>query len=346
MKACVLHAMHDVRYEEYADPSIKSPEEVVVRMQRGGICGSDMHYYEEGCVGVFKVREAFILGHEGAGVVEKVGANVTKVKEGDRVTIRPARACLKCQYCLKGQHTYCLNVTHLGSASTMPHTNGLFADKVVVHEEQLAVVHNISAAIAAFAEPLAVAFNGVRSVGECMGKEVLVMGGGPIGALCAAAARLQGAASVTVVDVRQSPLDICSKMGIDQVVNSRTNPEQIEAWKKNRGHFELMIEASGNAFALADGLAMVKPEGTVSQVGMFAAGGEPKALSPFLNKGIKWVGVFRFYDEFTAAVRALELGHIDPTPLLSAAYPASECAKAIKEALGEHTCKVQLILGE
>lgn len=346
MKACVLHAMHDVRYEDFADPQIKSPREVRVRMQRGGICGSDMHYYEEGCVGVFKVREPFILGHEGAGIVESVGKEVSGFKPGDKVTIRPARPCFSCQYCQKGQHTYCLNVSHLGSASTMPHTHGLFADFVVVHEEQLRKVHNISAAIAAFAEPLAVAFNGVRSLGECMGKDVLVMGAGPIGALCAATARLQGAESVTVVDVRQFPLDICKKMGIDRVVNSRENPEQLEEWKKNRGHFELMIEASGNARALADGLAMVKPEGVVSQVGMFAAGHEPTGLSPFLNKGIKWVGVFRFYDEFTAAVRALELGHIDPSPLLSAAYPAADCQKAIQEALGEHTAKVQLIFSE
>ncbi len=347
MKAVVLHKIHDVRWEERDEPKLEQQDQVIVRMLRGGICGSDMHYYEEGKVGTtIIVKHDFILGHEGVGIVESAGDNVHNAKVGDMVVIRPACACHNCRYCSEGLYSYCLNSTHLGSASTMPHTPGLFADKVRVKDEQIRVVKNISPEIAAFAEPMAVAFNGVRVLGDIVGKDVLVMGGGPIGALCAAAAQVQGAKKVTVVDVRQLPLDICLEMGIDAVVNSKDNPEQIKEWKANKGHFDCAIEASGNAFALVDAMGMVKPEGTISQVGMFPAGKEPSDISAMIVKGLKWLGVFRFYDEFDQAVNALERGYIDPTPLISASYPAAQCEEAIKEAMSPNTSKIQLVLAE
>jgi L-idonate 5-dehydrogenase len=107
-----------------------------------------------------------------------------------------------------------------------------------------------------------------------------------------------------------------------------------------------MIEASGNAAAVADGMAMVKPMGVVSQVGMFALNKGPTEFGPFLTKALTWRAVFRFYDEFGPAVDALERGCINPLPLLSASYPARECVNAIKEALAPHTAKVQLIFDE
>lgn len=347
MKACVLHKIHDLRYEDYPDPTIKKPKEVIVRVLRGGICGSDMHYYEEGGVGTaIRVREPLVIGHEGVGIVESVGNGVTKVKEGDMVVMRPARPCFECVYCKNKQYSYCEFMEHLGSAARLPHATGLFAQKVLIHEDQAAIVRGISPEVGAFAEPLAVAYNGVHALGDVIGKNVLVMGAGPIGALCAAAAKVLGAASVTAVDVRQTPLDICLKLGVDQVVNSKDNPDQIEKWKEHKGHFDMMIEASGNAFALADGMYMTKPEGTVSQVGVFPAGKEPSNLGPFLTKGIKWNGVFRFYNEFGPAVTALERGYIDPLPLLSASFPASDVVNAIKEALAPHTAKVQLVFAD
>lgn len=347
MKACVLHKIHDLRYEEYPDPVITDPREVIVQVLRGGICGSDMHYYEEGGIGtVIRVREPIIIGHEGIGRVAEVGRQVKSVKEGDLVVMRPARPCFECLFCKKGKYTYCEKMRHLGSAANLPHTNGLFADKVLLHEEQLRVVPGMKPEVGAFAEPLAVAYNGVRTLGELFGRKVLVMGAGPIGCLCAAAAKVLGADTVTVVDVRQAPLDVALTMGADEACNSKTDPDRIARWKEHRGAFDLMVEASGNGYALADGMAMTKPEGIVSQVGMYGSGHEPKDLGAFMTKGIQWRGVFRFYDEFGAAATALERGLIDPLPLLSASYPASQCVEAMKAALSPQTAKVQVVMRE
>lgn len=344
MKACVLHAKRDLRYEELPDPVMTEEREVIVRMMRGGICGSDMHYYQDGGIGeLIRVREPIIIGHEGIGVIEKVGPAVKKVKEGDTVVIRPARPCFHCMYCQKEMYTYCLNMRHLGSAATMPHTSGLFADKVLLHEEQVRKVTNMDPKVGAFTEPLSVAINGVRVLGELIGRKLLVMGAGPIGCLCVAAAKLFGVDSVTVVDVRPEPLENALKMGADVVCDSRANPDQVAKWKENRGVFDLMLDASGNGFAIADGMAMTMPEGIVSQVG--AVGSHvPKDLGVFTSKGLVWVGVQRFYKEFEAAARALEHGWIDPMPLYSGEYPIAKCDEAMQAALSPETSKVQVVM--
>ena len=345
MKACVLHAKHDLRYEDIPESQISEGCEVKVRIQAGGICGSDQHYYLEGGIGTaIVVREPIVLGHEGCGIVEEVGKDVEGIKEGDMVIIRPARPCFRpdCYYCAHHMYSYCENMRHLGSAATFPHVQGLFAEKVVVHSAQCRVVKAMKPEVAAFAEPLGVAFNGVHSLGDVIGRNVLVMGAGPIGLLCAASAKVLGADRVTVVDIRQEPLEIALKLGADEIVNSKDNPDQIKAWCEHKGHFDCALEATGNGFAAQQTMAMVRPEGTVAQVGMFGTGHQPTDLGAFATKGLKWHSVFRFYTEFGPAVNALESGRIDPLPLLSASFHASECVKAMEAAISPATCKVQV----
>ena len=343
MKACVLHQKHDLRYEDIPEPQIKDAHEVKVKILAGGICGSDQHYYTEGGIGTaIVVREPIVIGHEGCGVVECVGSEVSGVKAGDMVIIRPARPCFECKFCKKGQYSFCLNMRHLGSAATFPHVQGLFAEKVVVHQEQCRVVSNMKPEIAAFAEPLSVAYNGVHSLGDVIGKNVLVMGAGPIGCLCAAAAKVLGADRVTVVDIRNKPLKVALQMGADEVCNSKENPEQIEKWCQDKGHFDCCIEATGNGFAATQAMKVVLPEGTVSQVGMFGTGHQPTDLGAFMTKGLKWVSVFRFYKEFGPAVNALESGTINPLPLLSGSFKAEDCAKAMEAAISGENMKIQV----
>lgn len=343
MKACVLHGKGDIRCEEIAEPQLKDNNEVKVKILAGGICGSDQHYYAEGGIGTaIVVREPIVIGHEGCGIVEEVGSNVTGLKAGDMVIIRPARPCFECVYCKNHQYSFCLNMRHLGSAMTMPHVQGLFSEKIVVHKEQCRVVKEMKPEIAAFAEPLSVAYNGVHSLGDFIGKSVLVMGAGPIGCLAAAAAKTLGADRVTVVDIRNKPLEIAMQMGADEICNSKENPEQIEKWCENKGHFDCTIECTGNGFAATQAMKMTKPEGTVAQVGMFGSGHQPTDLGAFMTKGIKWVSVFRFYKEFGPAVNALESGIINPLPLLSASYPPEQVEEAMKAALSPETMKVQV----
>lgn len=343
MKAVVLHEKEDLRWEDIPDAKIKDPHEVVVKMLAAGICGSDQHYFKEGGIGTaIVVREPLVIGHEGCGIVEEVGSEVTKVKKGDLVVLRPARPCFDCYYCKHHMFSYCEHVQHLGSAALFPHTTGLFAEYVAVHEVQCGVVHNLKPCVGAFAEPLGIAYSGVNALGNIIGKDVAVMGAGPIGCLCAAAAKTVGANSVTVIDIRQEPLETALKMGADVICNSKDHPEQMDKWAEHKGSFDCGIEATGNGFAAVQLMKVVRPTGIISQVGMYGLGHEPKDFGPFAVKGLKWHSVFRFYDEFGAVIGALDRGVIDPTPLLSASFPGEKCVEAMQAALDPKTMKVEV----
>jgi L-idonate 5-dehydrogenase len=125
MRAVVAYAAKDLRIEEVAMPDV-GPSEVRVRVGFGGICGSDLHYFNHGGFGTVRLREPMILGHEVAATVEEVGAAVTKVKLCDRVAVNPSLPCDVCKYCLMGRQNQCLDMRFYGSAMRMLDVHGAF----------------------------------------------------------------------------------------------------------------------------------------------------------------------------------------------------------------------------
>jgi L-idonate 5-dehydrogenase len=165
MRAVVIHAEKDLRVEP-ARVAEMGPLDVRVRIEAGGICGSDLHYYLHGGFGTVRVREPMILGHEIAGTVEAVGAEVSRVRPGDRVAVNPSRACGRCRYCQTGQQQHCTDMLFYGSAMRFPHVQGGFRDVLVVEERQaVKVAPGVSAAMAAFAEPLSVCLHAAKRAG-------------------------------------------------------------------------------------------------------------------------------------------------------------------------------------
>src|ERR1051325_1909388 len=205
MRAAVLHAVKDLRIEEVAAPPL-GPRDVEVRIEAGGICGSDLHYYFDGGFGTVRLREAMILGHEIAGNVARVRAEVAKVNTGQRVAVNPSRPCGDCRYCQEGKQNHCLDMRFYGSAMRFPHVQGGFREVLVCDEAQaVPVPATVSAAQAAFAEPLAGCLPAGDPAGPLLGKRVLVTGSGPIGALTVLAARYAGALEIVATDVADAP---------------------------------------------------------------------------------------------------------------------------------------------
>jgi L-idonate 5-dehydrogenase len=193
MRAAVLYAPKDLRIEDVADAPL-GPREVEVRIEAGGICGSDLHYYFDGGFGTVRLKEPMILGHEIAGLVACVGAEVASIKPGQRVAVNPSRPCGACRYCQEGKQNHCLDMRFYGSAMRFPHVQGGFREVLVCDDTQaVPVPATMSAAKAAFAEPFAVCLHAVNRAGPLLGKRVLVTGAGPIGALTVIAARRAGA---------------------------------------------------------------------------------------------------------------------------------------------------------
>src|SRR5436190_12103217 len=173
MEALVIHAPGDLRVEEIATPEI-GPDQLRVRVRCGGICGSDLHYYQHGGFGTVRVKEPMVLGHEVAGVIEEAGANTAGFAIGDRIAISPSRPCGRCRYCQQGLQNHCLDMRYYGSAMRTPHVQGAFRREIVADAAQaFKLAANVSDREGAMAEPLAVALHAVRRAGPLLGKDVL-----------------------------------------------------------------------------------------------------------------------------------------------------------------------------
>ncbi|MDB5859892.1 MAG: L-idonate 5-dehydrogenase [Ramlibacter sp.] len=326
MQALVIHAPGDLRVEDIPTPDML-PHQLLVRVRCGGICGSDLHYFQHGGFGTVRIQEPMVLGHEVAGVVEAAGSRVAGFAAGDRIAVSPSRPCGLCRYCQQGLQNHCLDMRYYGSAMRMPHVQGAFRQQIVIETSQAYKLDDrVSDAEGALAEPLSVALHAVRRAGSLVGKRVLVTGCGPIGALVVMAARRAGAAHIAVTDVAAAPLRSALKVGADETINVAENPQGLARYEADKGSFDVLFEASGNERALLGAFGAVRPRGVIVQVGL---GGEMKLpVNTIVAKEFDLRGAFRFHEEFGMAVELLNKGLVDVKPLISATLPYRDAGRA------------------
>ncbi len=330
MLACVIHRAKDLRIEARETPELDAFE-VLVRFGAGGICGSDLHYFNHGGVGDFKLQEPMVLGHEVSGEVVKIGSAVKGVKIGDHVAVDPSRPCRNCDYCLAGRSNLCRNMRFFGSAALFPHVQGGFSEFFKVADFQCHVVPNdIDYNVVACAEPLAVTLHAVSRIGSLMGAKVLITGAGPIGVLTIAAAKLAGASEITITDLFDEPLEIAKQMGATGVVNTANQPEKLEEFQANKGMFDVSFEASGNARALETCIHSTRPGGSMVQIGILPPGLTSAPINRILAKELAFFGTFRFHLEFAWAVSALVSKRIDVSPILTAEFGFQDAVTAFE----------------
>ena len=328
MKSIVIHAARDLRIEE-RDTGAPGSGQVAVAIKRGGICGSDLHYYLHGGFGVVRLREPMILGHEVAGEVVGLGDGVATLAEGDLVAVNPSRPCGACNFCQRGLQNHCLEMLFYGSAMRFPHVQGAFTQQLIVDAAQC---HKLAAGIGvelgAFAEPFAVTLHAVNRAGPLLGRRVLVTGCGPIGALAIIAARVHGAREIVATDVTEFTLALARKLGADRAVNVAADAGAMDSYKANKGAFDVMIEASGNERALRLGFDVLRPRGILVQLGL---GGEVSLpQNQVVAKEIDIRGSFRFHEEFGLAVDLINQRRVDLSPLLSQTVPLDEAEAGFK----------------
>lgn len=328
MRGIVIHKAKDLRIEEVTSPEPKSGE-VQITMAAGGICGSDLHYYNHGGIGdAIRVKEPMILGHEVSGHISAVGNGVVGLAVGDLVAVSPSRPCYGCQYCFKGQLNHCENMRFYGSAMPFPHIQGAFREVLVADARQCIKAEGLTPGEAAMAEPLAVCLHATRRAGEMMGKRVLVTGSGPIGTLSILAARAAGATQIVVTDLTDEALAYASKIGADETINTMANPDGLQQYQSGKGYFDVLYECSGAAPALAAGIACMRPRGIVMQLGL---GGDMKVpMQALTAKELDLRGSFRFHEEFETAVQLMQQGQIDVKPLISHTMGLEEAIEAFE----------------
>jgi L-idonate 5-dehydrogenase len=328
MRAIVAHAAKDLRIED-AGVKALGPEDIRVRVAFGGICGSDLHYYNHGGFGAVRLREPMILGHEIAGVVEAAGAEARRIKVGERVAVSPSVPCNHCRYCLEGLQNQCLDMRFYGSAMRFPHVQGAFRESLVCRESQAhPVAEGITLQEAAMAEPLAVALHASRRAGSLMGRRVLVSGSGPIGALTAVAARRAGAAEIVVTDIADGVLSFAKRLGADHTINVAKSAEAFAAYRADKGRFDVLFEASGAEAALRSGIEVVRPRGVIVQVGL--GGDMTIPINLITAKELELRGTFRFHEEFALALEFMGKRLIDVKPLITATAPLEKAREAFE----------------
>ena len=330
MKAIVIHAAGDLRIDDMPTASPGSGE-VLVELGCGGICGSDLHYYNHGGFGAIRLQEPMILGHEIAGTVAAIGSDVKGLAVGDRVAVNPSRPCGKCTFCRRAMFNHCLDMRFYGSAMRMPHIQGAFRERLVADASQcVPVTSDVSIQEAAMAEPFSVTLHAVRQAGSLSGKRVLITGCGPIGALCIVASRLHGAAEITVTDLVDAPLACARSVGADRTINVASDPAAMSEFSAGKGTFDVVFEASGNARAIAGALEVIRPGGVFVQLGL---GGDVELpLNVIVAKEIRMSGSFRFHEEFPFAVDLISNLRVDLTPLISHVMPLTEAVRAFATA--------------
>lgn len=242
MKAGVLHAREDIRYEEVETPVPKAGE-VLVKVKYSGICGSDVPRVNGDGAHCYPI----ILGHEFSGVVEEVGEGVTKVKKGQRVAGAPLVPCMKCEDCMKGDYALCKHYSFIGTRQP-----GSFAEYICVPEQNAVPFDDsVSFEQGALFEPAAVALHGLECLPYEGGKTVAILGGGTIGLLVMQWANIYGAAKTVVFDIDDDRIKLAKEMGAYDGVNTLEEGfmEKAMAMTDGKG-FDYIYETAGSTITM------------------------------------------------------------------------------------------------
>ncbi|MCL4144630.1 UNVERIFIED_CONTAM: hypothetical protein GTU68_043728, partial [Idotea baltica] len=310
-------------------------------MQVGGICGSDLHYYNHGGFGAVRLKEPMILGHEVSGVIEALGDGVTGLTVGQLVAVSPSRPCQNCAYCHEGKQNHCLNMRFYGSAMPFPHIQGAFQQWIVADAAQCAVADGLSAGEAAMAEPLSVVLHAAKQAGPMMGKRVLVTGCGPIGLLVIIVARAAGAAQIIATDITEFTLQMARQVGADVSHNVADDPNALNNYADNKGHFDILFECTGVAPVVTSTIPALRPGAIIVQLGL--GGDMMLPVQAMTAKELQFKGSFRFHSEFFQAVSLMSNGRLNVKPLITDTLPLDQMHAAFELASDrKQSIKVQL----
>lgn len=322
MKQAIMHEAHKITIQDVPVPEINS-DEVLVRVKRIGVCGSEIHvYHGEHPYAPFPV----IQGHELSCEIIELGKDVDGFAVGDKVTIEPQLSCGKCYSCKTGLYNLCdeLKVIGFQAPGAASEFFAARADRIVKLDDDM------SHADGAMIEPLAVAVRAINQTGDITGKNVLVLGAGPIGNLVAQTAKGMGAGSVLISDINPFRLKTAEKCGIEKTVNPAE--EDLEASiLENFGTFrraDVIFDCAGVAASINSAIACARKGTPIVVVAVF--GDRPEIDMARINEcELKLVGTARYViEDFERAIELVRDGLVTFSPLLTGLYELSDYNKA------------------
>lgn len=326
MKVAVMTGIGKMAYERRPIP-VPKEDEVLVKLEYVGICGSDMHYYETGAIGDYVVRPPFVLGHEPGGVVVEVGKNVQHLSVGDRVALEPGKTCGNCEFCRQGNYNLCPDVVFFAT----PPVDGVFQE-YVAHDAKLCfkLPENVSTLEGALIEPLAVGFHAANQGGAHAGQTAVVMGAGCIGLVTMMALKAEGVSRVYVVDIMQKRLDKALELGADGVINGMEKDvvEEVRLLTNGQG-CDLAIETAGTETTTRQAIHMLKKGANLVLVGYSKTGEMTLPMSLVLDKELTLKTVFRYRHIYPMAIDAVAAGKVNLKGIVSNIFSFDDIQNAM-----------------
>ena len=266
MKAAYLTAIRELEIRDVPEPKLQRPDDVLLRVETVGVCGSDIHYYRTGRIGDQVVDFPFILGHELSGRVVEVGPEAGRVKVGQRVAVDPLAPCGKCDQCLSGRMHTCRNQKFLGCPGQAP---GCLCEYIVMPAAScFPVGENVTATQAALIEPLAIGVYAQQLGGATDGKTIVILGNGPIGLCVLLACKAAGDCKVYATDLIDERLAVAGMLGAHWTGKPTDLDVVAEIAAAEPLGVDLAFECAGEQETLDQGVKMLKPGGKFMMVGI------------------------------------------------------------------------------
>lgn len=316
-------------------------EDVIVRIEYVGVCGSDIHFFEEGRIGKKVITGPFILGHECAGEVVELGRNVTHLQVGDKVALEPGVSCGMCEFCKSGRYNLCREVKFMAA----PPNNGALRH-YLSHPAHMAfkLPANVSTFEGALIEPLAVGLHAARRSQVSLGKTVAILGGGCIGLTTLLAVKAMGASRIIVADLFKNRLNKAVEMGATDVVNA-TEENTVERILELTGGLgaEFVFETAGNRVTASQTASIVGQGGTIVMVGNIL-GETPYDFHALTLKEADIKSLFRYANLYPTAIAAIASGKIKVADIATDSFDFEHTQEAFERASKDKQHVVKAII--
>lgn len=328
----VLRRVGEIVQEDRPVPVLPSENYVKIAITHTGLCGSDVHYYETGCCGSFKVESPMVLGHESSGVVVEVGKAVTTLQVGDRVACEPGVPSRLSQEYKAGNYNLC---PHMAFAATPPYDGTLCRYYTLPEDFCFKLPDHVTLEEGALVEPMSVAVHANRLADVRFGDNAIVFGAGPVGLLCASVARAFGCSKVLICDIVEEKLEFALSNGMaTHTLNTRGKTfEEIEAYIQSQWGFapSVGIDATGNKFCVNMCLRALAKKGRFVQVGMGGNELDKFPLAEVMERELTYKGCFRYsVGDYQTSVELLGRGLVNVKPLVTHRFSFEEALNAYK----------------
>jgi len=323
--AVFMTGINQMEIREVPMPQAKA-DQVLVKLEYVGICGSDVHYLEYGAIGDFVVNGDFILGHECAGTIIETGSDVEGLKIGDKVALEPGITCGQCEFCKAGKYNLCPDVEFLAT----PPYHGCLENYIAFPANMcFKLPENITTKEGALIEPLAVGMHAAAQGKVGLGDSVVILGAGCIGLVTLLACKAHGATDITVVDVMQKRLDYALKLGAARVINAgEEDPVKVIDRITNAKGVDVVMETAGNKHTIKQTSYIVKRGGVIVLVGLAPEDIIDYNFARIMNKEASIQSVFRYRNIYPKAINAIAQGNIDVSGIVTHEFAFADTAEA------------------